>query len=219
LRRTYQDAQELVKLPARIRICKGAYNEPPEVAFPDKKDVDRSYVRLMERLLREGNYPGIATHDEKIIQHARQFTQREQIGSERYEFQMLYGVRRDLQQDVREGNLVYRPFSEAGFIDDLRTARGVVASAGFTLMGEAVHLHKPMLAIPVRKQLEQVLNARYLEAEGYGLAADEITSEKLGAFLERLPDLEKRVAGYASDGNRDLLSSLERGIADAVAAR
>ncbi len=131
----------------------------------------------------------------------------------------IYGQRRELQQDVREGNLVYRPFSEAGFIDDLRTARGVVASAGFTLMGEAVYLRKPMLAIPLRKQVEQELNARYLEAEGYGLAADEITREKLGLFLARLPELEERLAGYTQDGNRDLLSALERGIAEAAAAR
>ena len=69
-----------------------------------------------------------------------------------------------------EGNLRYRPFSEAGFIDDLRTARGVIAGGGFTLMGEAVYLHKPMLAVPLGGQFEQVLNARYLEAEGYGVA-------------------------------------------------
>ena len=125
----------------------------------------------------------------------------------------IYGLRRDLKQDVREGTLLYRPFSETGFIDDLRTARGVVASAGFTLMGEAVYLHRPMLAIPVKKQLEQVLNARYLQAEGYGLAADEITSDALGAFIERLPDFERKLAGYRQDGNADLLGTLEQGIA------
>jgi proline dehydrogenase len=113
LRRSEADIGDLIRLKARVRLCKGAYLEPPTVAFPDKKDVDRSYVRLMERLLREGNYPGIATHDEKIIQHARQFTQREQIGSERYEFQMLYGVRRDLQARLKQAGYnmrVYIPF-------------------------------------------------------------------------------------------------------------
>ncbi|HEX6407135.1 MAG TPA: proline dehydrogenase family protein [Gemmatimonadales bacterium] len=113
LRRSEADIADLIRLKARVRLCKGAYLEPPTVAFPDKKDVDRNYVRLMERLLREGNYPGIATHDEKIIQHARQFTQREQIGSERYEFQMLYGVRRDLQGRLRQAGYnmrVYIPF-------------------------------------------------------------------------------------------------------------
>ena len=113
LRRSEGDIGDLIRLRARVRLCKGAYLEPPTVAFPDKKDVDRNYVRLMERLLREGNYPGIATHDEKIIQHARQFTQREQIGSERYEFQMLYGVRRDLQARLKQTGYnmrVYIPF-------------------------------------------------------------------------------------------------------------
>jgi proline dehydrogenase len=113
LRRSEGDIGDLIRLQARVRLCKGAYLEPPTVAFPDKKDVDQNYVRLMERLLREGNYPGIATHDEKIIQHAREFTQREQIGSERYEFQMLYGVRRDLQARLKQAgyNLrVYIPF-------------------------------------------------------------------------------------------------------------
>ena len=94
----------------------------------------------------------------------------------------IYGLRRDLKEDVVEGNLRYRPFSEDGFIDDLRTARGVIASGGFTLMGEAVYLRRPMLAIPVGGQFEQVLNARYLEAEGYGLGADALTSERLGGI-------------------------------------
>jgi uncharacterized protein (TIGR00661 family) len=127
----------------------------------------------------------------------------------------IYGLRRDLKADVREGPLLYRPFSEAGFIDDLRTARGVIASGGFTLMGEAVYLRRPMLAIPIKKQFEQALNARYLETEGYGLAADEITSERLGEFVERLPDFEARLAGYRQDGNAALLTALEQGIAAA----
>jgi proline dehydrogenase len=113
LRRSEADIDALVALKARVRLCKGAYLEPPEIAFPDKKDVDRSYVRLMERLLREGNYPGIATHDEKIIQHARRLVEREGIGSDRFEFQMLYGVRRDLQNRLRQQGFnmrVYIPF-------------------------------------------------------------------------------------------------------------
>jgi proline dehydrogenase len=113
LRRSEGDINDLVALRARVRLCKGAYLEPPEIAFPDKKDVDRNYLRLMERLLLEGNYPGLATHDEKIIEHARRFATREGIGPDRFEFQMLYGVRRDLQARLRgQGyNLrVYIPF-------------------------------------------------------------------------------------------------------------
>jgi uncharacterized protein (TIGR00661 family) len=130
----------------------------------------------------------------------------------------VYGLRRDLKRDVREGRVLYRPFSEQGFIDDLRTARGVIASAGFTLMGEAVYLGRPMLAVPLRKQFEQLLNARYLEAEGYGLGADAISDRRLGEFIERLPDFERKLRGYRQDGNTDLLKALERGLAEAVAA-
>jgi proline dehydrogenase len=113
LRRSERDIADLIGLKARVRLCKGAYLEPPSVAFEDKKDVDRNYVALMERLLQQGNYPGIATHDERIIQHARRFTGRERIGSERFEFQMLYGVRRDLQGRLRQAGYnmrVYIPF-------------------------------------------------------------------------------------------------------------
>jgi len=131
----------------------------------------------------------------------------------------VYGLRRDLKEDVVEGNLRYRPFSEDGFIDDLRTARGVIASGGFTLMGEAVYLRRPMLAVPIGGQFEQVLNARYLEAEGYGLAADELTSERLAEFLERLPDYERRLAGYHQQGNVELLAKLDQILVDAAASR
>jgi uncharacterized protein (TIGR00661 family) len=129
----------------------------------------------------------------------------------------IYGLRRDITEDVVDGNLRYRPFSEAGFIADLRAARGVVASGGFTLMGEAVYLRRPMLALPLRGQVEQVLNARYLEAEGYGLAADELDGARLGEFLERIPDFERRLAGYRQDGNAQLLTAVENGLAAALA--
>lgn len=115
LRRTYEDAQQLVKLPARIRICKGAYNEPPEVAFPDKKDTDENYVRVMQLLLTSGIYHGIATHDPKMIDATIAFAQREGIGKEAFEFQMLYGVRRDLQHQLAKDGYnmrVYVPYGK-----------------------------------------------------------------------------------------------------------
>jgi proline dehydrogenase len=113
LRRSEKDIDDLIAMKARVRLCKGAYLEAPAVAFPDKADVDKNYVLLMERLLLEGNYPGVATHDESIIKHARQFARRQSIGAERFEFQMLYGVRRDLQYRLRQtgyGMRVYIPF-------------------------------------------------------------------------------------------------------------
>jgi len=115
LYRTYQDAQELVKLPARIRICKGAYNEPPEVAFAEKKDTDANYIKVMQLLLESGVYHGIATHDPKMIDATINFATREGIGKEKFEFQMLYGVRRDLQRQLaRDGfNMrIYVPYGK-----------------------------------------------------------------------------------------------------------
>jgi uncharacterized protein (TIGR00661 family) len=129
----------------------------------------------------------------------------------------IYGMRRDLKEELRDGNLRFRPFSETGFVEDLRTCAGVIASAGFTLMGEAVYLRRPMLAVPVEQQFEQILNARYLEKEGYGLGVDRIDGAAVGRFLEGLPDFERKLAGYAQDGNTDLLRGLDQSLARAAA--
>jgi proline dehydrogenase len=113
LYRTLEDVARANALRARVRLCKGAYMEPPSVAYPDKKDVDENYLRAMRVLLLEGNYPGIATHDERIIEETKRFAREHDIDPGRYEFQMLYGVRRDLQQSlVADGYRmrVYVPF-------------------------------------------------------------------------------------------------------------
>jgi len=113
LYRSEKDVDDLLSERIRIRLCKGAYDEPPEIAFPRKADVDANYVKLARTLLKSGVFHGIATHDEKIIAQVKQFARSENIPSSAYEFQMLYGVRRDLQQHlVREGYgmRVYIPF-------------------------------------------------------------------------------------------------------------
>jgi uncharacterized protein (TIGR00661 family) len=129
----------------------------------------------------------------------------------------IYGMRRGIEEEVVEGDLRYRPFGEAAFIDDLRTARGVVAGGGFTLMGECVYLHKPMLSVPVGDQFEQVLNARYLENLGYGRRAGTVTAGALASFLEAIPSCEERLASYSQDGNRDLFEALDAHL-DRIAA-
>lgn len=111
--RAFSDVEQANAAGARVRICKGAYKEPASVAYPAKKDVDDSYLRCMSALLLDGHYPGIATHDERMIRETKVFARENQIPSSRYEFQMLYGVRRDLQEKlVREGYRlrVYVPF-------------------------------------------------------------------------------------------------------------
>ncbi len=100
LYRSEADVERLARDGVRVRLCKGAYDEAPNVAFRRKRDTDRNFVRLMETLLEQGAYPGIATHDEEIIAHARRFARRKGIASERFEFQMLYGIRRDLQEGL-----------------------------------------------------------------------------------------------------------------------
>ena len=113
LYRTEADVTRANELGARVRICKGAYKEPAEVAFPEKADVDKNYVTAMHQLMEHGNYPGLATHDEVIIADARRFAKEKGIASDRFEFQMLYGVRRDLQENlVRDGYRMrcYVPF-------------------------------------------------------------------------------------------------------------
>ena len=113
LYRTDDDVRRAIAARCRVRLCKGAYQEPPEVAYPKKKDVDASYVRGMQALMREGNYPGLATHDERIIDAAKRFANAEGISTDRYEFQMLYGVRRDLQDELIAAGYrvrVYVPF-------------------------------------------------------------------------------------------------------------
>jgi len=100
LYRTVNDVKEMNSIGARVRLCKGAYNEPETVAFPKKSDVDANYAKLTRMLLTEGNYPGLATHDDRLIEYTKQFAQKRGIDRSRFEFQMLYGVRRKEQADL-----------------------------------------------------------------------------------------------------------------------
>jgi proline dehydrogenase len=113
MRRSESDVAKLLSEGIRIRLCKGAYKESAELAFQAKSEVDASYVRLMKTLLKSGVYHGLATHDEAIIREAKDFAVREKLDRDSFEFQMLYGIRRDLQQSlVRDGwrMRVYIPF-------------------------------------------------------------------------------------------------------------
>jgi proline dehydrogenase len=113
MRRAEDDIEKLLAERLRIRLCKGAYKEPEEIAFQQKSEVDDNYVKLMKVLMKSGVYHGLATHDEKIINQAKSFATNENIPRDAFEFQMLYGIRRDLQRRlVREGwrMRVYIPF-------------------------------------------------------------------------------------------------------------
>ncbi len=115
LTRTAGDVRRMIELGARVRLCKGAYAEPPSVAYTDMDQIRSNFIELMQWLVAEGHYPGLATHDEAIIEATHQFVQREGISPDRFEFQMLYGVRRDLQRQLLSQGYnvrVYVPFGE-----------------------------------------------------------------------------------------------------------
>lgn len=123
LRRSPQDVASLIAAGIRVRLCKGAYLEPAEIAFPDKTDVDRQYLELAHELLgatktKPGFYPAIATHDERIIDRTERFVMNQNIARDCFEFQMLYGIRRDLQRRLVADGFrmrLYVPFGEAWF--------------------------------------------------------------------------------------------------------
>lgn len=136
LRRTAADVEAMILLGARVRLCKGAYKEPATIAFPDKRDVDANYIACLERLLDRGNYPAIATHDERIITHARAYARGRGVDPSRFEFQMLHGVRRDLQQDLQRAGYrvrVYVPFGSHWYPYLMRRLAERPANIGFML--------------------------------------------------------------------------------------
>ncbi len=136
LHRSRKDVEELCAEGIRIRLCKGAYKEPAEIAYQDKAEVDGNFVTLMQILLRSGVYHGIATHDPKMIDATIEFAKRENISPKSFEFQMLYGVRRDLQEQlVRDGwgMRVYIPFGTEWYPYLMRRLAERPANAVFIL--------------------------------------------------------------------------------------
>lgn len=136
LRRSEADAARMNALGARVRLVKGAYNEPADVAYQSKKDVDDAYVRIMKTLLAGGTYAAIATHDPAMIEATRAFAMEKKIPADAYEFQMLYGIRRDLQTSlVREGlkMRVYVPFGREWFPYFMRRLGERPANVGFVI--------------------------------------------------------------------------------------
>jgi uncharacterized protein (TIGR00661 family) len=130
----------------------------------------------------------------------------------------VYGMERNLTEDRRDGTIVHRPFSEQGFIDDLASAYAVVASAGFTLMGECVFLKKPLAAIPLEGQFEQTLNARYLQYLGYGACIEgELTEGRLTRFFDSVPAYRAALADVTHDGNAGLFATIDRLLAQVAA--
>jgi uncharacterized protein (TIGR00661 family) len=130
----------------------------------------------------------------------------------------VYGMRGGRTKTTRDGNLEFRPPSNEGFVEGLRTARGVVAGGGFSLLSEAVYLGKPVLSVPLRGQFEQVMNARYLDRMGYGMYAPSVTRKALAEFNERMPEFQQKLAGYEQVGNSVALRTIEERLEAAAEA-
>ena len=138
LYRTEEDLRRVIAVGARVRLCKGAYSEPSDVAHRDKVDVDAAFVRLMRMLLTDGNYPAFATHDPRMIAAVCRFARERGMGADAYEFQMLYGVRRDLQTSLQaRGYLVriYLPFGLEWFPYFMRRLAERPANVAFVVRG------------------------------------------------------------------------------------
>ena len=138
LPRSVADTRRMNALGARVRIVKGAYKEPKEVAHQDKADVDAAFVEITKRLLADGNYPAIATHDPAMIDATKAFAAERGIAKEKYEFQMLYGIRRDLQNQLKADGYrvrVYVPFGREWFPYFMRRLGERPANVGFVIKG------------------------------------------------------------------------------------
>ncbi|MEP7270503.1 MAG: proline dehydrogenase family protein [Acidobacteriota bacterium] len=136
LYRTEKDLADVLAVGGRVRLCKGAYNEPENVAFPDKADVDANFIKLMKIILQSGIYHGIATHDEAMINATKEFAERESIPHERWEFQMLFGIRRELQIRLAKagyGMRTYVPYGEYWYPYFMRRLAERPANIGFVL--------------------------------------------------------------------------------------
>lgn len=136
LKRSPRDIEKLNGMGVRVRLVKGAYREPREVAYQLKQEVDAAYIELMRVLLRDGTYPAIATHDPAMIEATTTYAEQQQISKDKYEFQMLYGIRRDLQASLsRAGHpfRVYVPFGKEWFPYFMRRLGERPANVGFVV--------------------------------------------------------------------------------------
>lgn len=130
----------------------------------------------------------------------------------------VYGMRGGPAEGTVDGNIEFKPRSNVGFVEDLRTARAVITGGGFSLMSEAVYLGKPMIAMPLHGQAEQLMNSRYLEREGFGIASSGLTPSELDRFMSDFDHFEERLAVYEQNGNEITLAEVANRVEAAAAA-
>ncbi len=194
----------LAKLAVKIKVPRAYHYLITSFFFPP---VRKKYTTLVPPILRPEVLAAKREPGEHVLVYQTQKDNHELIPALKklgYRFR-VYGYGRE----GREGNVTLCPFSEQGFLDDLRSARGVVAGGGFSLMSEAVSIGVPLLSIPVSGQFEQELNARYLEKLGYGAWSSAFDAGKIAEFLQRCPDYERNLTSFARRGNSVLFACLD----------
>jgi uncharacterized protein (TIGR00661 family) len=204
LRQSYEIAKTVVK----AKLPRSSHYFITTFFFPP---VNKERTSLYPPILRDAILNARPTAGAHILVYQTSDTNRDLIDVLRSlpgEFR-VYGYRRNEQL----GNVTLKDFAEQGFVDDLASARAVVAGGGFSLMGEAVYLGKPMYAVPLEGQFEQTLNALYLQKLGYGEYHTEVTAPDLARFLERTGEYATNLRAHKQDGNRAILDALDHHLA------
>ncbi|HVJ15951.1 MAG TPA: MJ1255/VC2487 family glycosyltransferase [Polyangiaceae bacterium] len=194
----------LAKLAVKVKVPRAYHYLVASFFFPP---VRKKYTTLVPPILRPEALAAKRERGDHVLVYQTQKDNHELIPALRqlgYRFR-VYGFGRE----GREGNVTLCPFSEQGFLDDLRTARAAVAGGGFSMMSEAVSIGVPLLSVPVQGQFEQELNARYLTALGYGTWSETLDVGRIADFLERSADFERNLASFGQRGNATLLRCLD----------
>lgn len=171
--------------------------------------VKKSNTTLVSPIIRQAIQDARITRKEHIVMYQTSSslkTVQETLQQLPNEIFYVYGMNRD----AKDGNVIYKSFSEEGFIEDLASAKAVIANGGFSFISEAVYLQKPIYSFPIQNQFEQWMNAAYLQKEGYGRHFPILNTDFLKAFLYDLPAFEKKLKTYQQDGNKELFEKLRK---------
>ncbi len=195
---------EVARVAVKVKVPRAYHYLVSSFFFPR---VRKKYTTLVPPILRKEVVEAAREPADHVVVYQRVIPEKDIVPMLRklpFEFRVYGAANEDVLDNVR-----LLPFSGAGFLEDLRTARAVIAGGGFSLMSEAVSLRVPMLAIPIEKQYEQELNARYLKELGYGSWTRKLDAGAISEFLERTGEIQKSLSSYEPRDNRILLSCLD----------
>ena len=205
---------EIARQAVRMKVPRAYHYLVTSFFFPP---VRKKYTTLVPPILRGEVVEAARSPGAHVVVYQRAIAEKDLVSMLRklpFDFR-VYGA----SKDEDRGNVRLRAFSSVGFLEDLRTARAVISGGGFSLMSEAVSLRVPMLAVPIEKQYEQELNARYLKEMGYGSWARKISASAISDFLERTDEFQKALASYERRDNRIALSCLDELVARVAAGK